>query len=305
VAKSSEGKGPDWWPREPAGLIFLARVVDKFGRALYGDDWTGTEAATEYIDLLPRNLKDATPFHRMQADILLNKFRLDLGIWEFLAGHSTREFSEKDWKTARKRAQILYDQRQPGLLRLEATQLEIVNSHGIGELELRIQPRNSGPWRDFNKDWWNTDEWRSRFVRCCIDPDYPNGRPSWNSKDNDHWIFATSQSVEKALKRLAGQKSLPDPKPTAEPVKLLDEEGAAKAKLRKPTTPAKKKTPRTRLISLMEEIGLAKSGLLPFEVREKVKPQFQKKHRGLKLPVDSTIDRAYEKYASATDTSAE
>jgi len=92
-----------------------------------------------------------------------------------------------------------------------------------------------------------------------------------------------------------------------EPVKPLVEKGAAKAKPRKPTTPAKKpkKTQRTRLISLMEEIGLAKSGLLPFEVREKVKPQFQKKHRGLKLPADSTIDRAYGKYASATDTSAE
>jgi hypothetical protein len=91
-----------------------------------------------------------------------------------------------------------------------------------------------------------------------------------------------------------------------EPVKPV-EKGTAKAKPRKPTTPAKepKKTQRTRLISLMEEIGLAKSGLLLHEVREKVRPQFQKKHRGLKLPADSTIDRAYRKYASATDTRVE
>jgi hypothetical protein len=54
----------------------------------------------------------------------------------------------------------------------------------------------------------------------------------------------------------------------------------------------------------MEETGLEKSGLLPHEVREKVRPRFKKKYPELKLPGDSTIDRAYKKYA-ATDTSAE
>ena len=66
--------------------------------------------------------------------------------------------------------------------------------------------------------------------------------------------------------------------PNKEPT--FREKGAAKAKPRKPTTPAEKpkNTQRTRLISLMQEIGLAKSGLLLHEVREKVRPQFQKKH---------------------------
>lgn len=63
----------------------------------------------------------------------------------------------------------------------------------------------------------------------------------------------------------------------------------------KPITPAKKpkKTQRTRLISLMKDIGLEKS-LLPYEARMKVKPHFKPQYR----PSDSTIDHAYKKYAS-------
>jgi hypothetical protein len=213
VAESSQGKEPDWWPRDPFGHVFLARVVEKLGAALH-TDWTGTEAATKHIDPLPRNLKDATPFHRMQADILLNEFRPDLWVLDFMAGRSAREFSKKDWITAHKRTQTLYDQRQPNLHRLEATRSEIVKRNEAGELELRIQSRSGGPWRDFNKDWWNTDKWRSHFDRCRIDPEYPNGdRPSW-SKEDDHWIFATSQSVERLLNQLAGSR--PDQKPMSD-----------------------------------------------------------------------------------------
>jgi hypothetical protein len=53
----------------------------------------------------------------------------------------------------------------------------------------------------------------------------------------------------------------------------------------------------------MEKTGLEKSGLLPHEVREKVRPRFKNKYPKLKMPSDPTINRAYEKYASATDTS--
>jgi hypothetical protein len=52
----------------------------------------------------------------------------------------------------------------------------------------------------------------------------------------------------------------------------------------------------------MEDTGLEK-GLLPHEARNSVRPRFRKKYPGLKVPADSTIDRAYKKYASATDTS--
>jgi hypothetical protein len=202
VAKSPQGKEPDWWPRDPFGYVFLARVVEKLGAALH-DDWTGTEveAITDDIDPLPQDLKDATPFNKRQADDLLRHYRPDLSR-SFVPG-GWREFSEKDWKIA---SDLLCDHVAPALRRLHKTLSEIVKRNESGELELRIQSRNAGPWRDFNKHWWNTDQWRSHFVRCRIDPDYPKGdRPSWMRGDNDHWIFATLQSVGEVLKQPGGR----------------------------------------------------------------------------------------------------
>jgi hypothetical protein len=96
-----------------------------------------------------------------------------------------------------------------------------------------------------------------------------------------------------------------------EPVKPI-EKGAAKAKprkakQRKPTTPSEEpgELYSTQLISLMQEIGLAKSGLRLSEVRTKVKPLFTKKYPKRVLPEDITFNRAYKKYKNAKDTSTE
>jgi hypothetical protein len=199
---------PDWWPREPAGYVFLAHLVEKVGSALHGDDWTGEEATAEEIEPLPSSFKGASPYNRRQAEELLQRQRPDLGR---PAVFGWNEFSEEDWKIACELEQRL----RPARARLEATQSEIVKRNEADELELKIQSRSGGPWRDFNKDWWNTDKWRSHFDRCRIDPEYPNGdRPSWR-EDNDHWIFGTFQSVERLLNQLAGQPQ-PDQKPTSD-----------------------------------------------------------------------------------------
>ena len=202
MAQSSQGKEPDWWPRDPAGYVFLSGVVEKIGSALHGDDWTGEEATAEEIEPLPRRRKDASQANLLDAERLLQHYRPDL---KRPAVIGWNKFSEKHWKIAYDLAQRL----RPALDRLHATQSEIVKRNETDELELRIQPRNGGPWRDFNKDWWNTDKLRALFDRCRIDPDYPNGRPSWNTDDNDHWIFATFRSVEKVLKRLAKDRKKP------------------------------------------------------------------------------------------------
>jgi len=193
VANGPQGKRPDWWPREPAGYVFLAHAVEKIGSALHGDDWTGEEATAEEIEPLPCNLKEASPYNRRQAEELLQRHRPDLGRPAVIGWNGWNEFSEDDWKIAYELEQRL----RPALKRLQATQSEIVKRHETDELELKIRPRSGGPWRDFNKDWWNTDKWRSHFDRCRIDPEYPNGnRPSW-SEDDDHWIFVTSKGLNR------------------------------------------------------------------------------------------------------------
>jgi hypothetical protein len=217
VAKNPRGERPDWWPREPTGYVFLAHVVEKIGRALHGDDWTGEEATTEDIKPLPRNLKDALYVDRQRADILLSKHRRDLKRPDFVIGHGAHEFTGHHWKIARELAQRLHDQGRAPLRRLEATHSEIARKNEAGELDLKIRPTNGGPWRDFQTEWWGIKNWRSHFDSSRIDPDCPNGdRPSWKP-DNDHWIFATSRSVERlVLKQLGETKLQPHPKPTSE-----------------------------------------------------------------------------------------
>jgi hypothetical protein len=143
VTKSRE---PDSWPRDPYGHIFLARLVEKVGVALYGSDWPGAEhfvKTAEGLELLPPD----------------------------------------------------------SLERLHAVQSKIVEWNEAGEIKLEIHSRRGGPWRDFDRDWWKIDGWRSHFYSYRIDPDYPNhDRPSWRD-DNDHWIFATLQGINAILKK--------------------------------------------------------------------------------------------------------
>ena len=189
MAKSSRRKEPDWWQRDSAGYVFLSRVVEKFGRTLHGDDWTGEEATAEDVEPLPRSRKDASQVNLLHAERLLQRYRPDL---KRPAVIGSNKFSEKHWKIAYDLAQRL----RPALDRLHATQSEIVKRNESGELDLKIRSRNGGPWRDFQTGWWGIENWRSHFDRYRIDPDYPNGdRPPWR-EDNDHWIFATPQSVD-------------------------------------------------------------------------------------------------------------
>jgi hypothetical protein len=93
--------------------------------------------------------------------------------------------------------------------------------------------------------------------------------------------------------------------PASQPVPDVVKKDVPVRKPRRSASEKPKKTQRARLISLMEETNLEKSGLLPHEAREKIRPRFRKKYRKLKVPADRTIDRAYEKYAGVTNTSVE
>ena len=76
------------------------------------------------------------------------------------------------------------------------------------------------------------------------------------------------------------------------------------AKKTKPATPAEPgETYGDQLVSLMQAMGLPKSGLRLSEVRKKVRPRFKKKYPDGAHPDDVTINRAYKKYKNAKDTS--
>jgi hypothetical protein len=207
--KAADMSEADWWPRDPHGYVFLARALEKIGAAM-DDQWTGTEATTDYVQPLPADR--ASLWDRQRADILLHKHRPDLGRPDFVMGNSLHEFTDEHWRIARELAQRLHTEGLPRFERLQAAQAEIVRRSTTNELILRIRPISGGPWKDFEKDWWNMDKPEERFSRCSIDPNYPfSDRPSWK-KDNDHWIFAAQDSLDQMLKR--SNVSAPNPSST-------------------------------------------------------------------------------------------
>jgi hypothetical protein len=189
---------PEWWPRDPPGYVFLGRVLEKIGAGMH-EDWAGTEATTDFVLPLPA---DRTSYwDRQRADILLSIHRPDLGRPTFNIGTGTHEFTDEHWQIACDLAQRLHEEGLPGLTRLQAAQAETIRQSIANELILEIRPISGGPWRTFQTDWWNVDEPEKLFRRCRIDPEYPFGsRPSWK-EDNDHWIFATENSLARVLKR--------------------------------------------------------------------------------------------------------
>jgi hypothetical protein len=187
-----------WWPRDPPGYVFLGRVLEKIGAAMH-EDWTGTEATTDYVQPLPA---DRTSYwDRQRADILLSIHRPDLGRPTFVIGAATHQFTDEHWQIACELAQRLHDEGLPALTRLRTAQDKIIRLSIANELVLQIRPISGGPWKSFHPDWWNVDDPWKLFRRCRIDPDFPfSDRPSWR-ENNDHWIFATEDSLARVQKR--------------------------------------------------------------------------------------------------------
>jgi hypothetical protein len=189
---------PEWWPRDPPGHVFLARVLEKLGAVMH-EGWTGTEITTDYVQPLPADRNSY--WDRQRADILLSIHHPNLGRPTFVIGAASHEFSDDQWQIARELAQRLHDERLPGLERLQATQAETIRLSIANELILKIRPISGGPWRTFQTDWWNVDEPEKLFRRCRIDPEYPFGSRPIGKEDNDYWIFSTEDSLARVLKR--------------------------------------------------------------------------------------------------------
>ena len=41
------------WPRDPKGFVFLARAVERLGKAIFGNHWDGTEQSAKLLLPLP------------------------------------------------------------------------------------------------------------------------------------------------------------------------------------------------------------------------------------------------------------
>ena len=171
---------PSQWPRDPSGFVFLARAVHEIGQTIMKDEWTGSEPTTEHIPCLPTTFGlgqyPPPPHHLERAHRLLMKHRpefnrtpLEWGKW----GPPSITFSDEEWEAAVELSKQEEQQTLPYVQRFLAVQHKIVEQCEAGKLISFYRWDATGRMFPISREWWNTDLWQFRFIKCEINPKEP------------------------------------------------------------------------------------------------------------------------------------
>jgi hypothetical protein len=196
---------PMWWPDDLPGLTFLARCVDQVGRRFFPGSWTGKEATIEEYYCLPK-LADATMHHRHHADELLSVHRRDLERGNI--AFARHQDIPEHWRIAQQLAEREFKEASPvASMRLHVVRAEIIRWLRAGDLPLKVCHVSGGPSEEFQPGWWDRPRPERLFYRCTIDPDDPFDRRPNPKRDNDHYIYASREALDRIAMSVAAQEA--------------------------------------------------------------------------------------------------
>ena len=202
------------WPRDHAGNVFLARAVDKIGRAMYPESWTCQEAALPEPYGLWRDGsigQPAGPIPQAKAPslgraiALLEKYRPDMNArliydsnpWRLKYGQPENRLSDEHWIAACEIARDLDEALAPDRDRLASVKREIRDGLADGRLISVLRHPSGGSFSEpVAADWWNIEDKQldRRFAACQMNPRRPFGE---NLAGPDCMlIFVTSKSLK-------------------------------------------------------------------------------------------------------------
>jgi hypothetical protein len=169
------------WPDDPAGYVFLGRVVDQIGKA-FEPEWTGREFAEVERSRL-EGRRSATPLsfpEQSTAELAALRERLN-----------TPENRERIEKL---RANL-----EAAKNRIHRVRRKIAQLCEAGSLRTAGRPVNGGGLTPIDADWWRTEHLEARFTRCQLNPSEPfhyaiGGDRFW-------YIFAEKDSLDEILHR--------------------------------------------------------------------------------------------------------
>jgi hypothetical protein len=194
------------WPRDPAGYIFLARVVNQIGKATFGNEWSGADPGT----VLPRSLPSkgsATVGEKIWAhDLIESQFpkrpirKMTGPLW----ARSVPDFSVDEWKAAQAIAADLRRKAIPACRRFLTVRETIICECEAGQLTAAYRAHD-GSMQEVPRQHWNGTNLENRFVTCMYNPRDPFSIGFAGNRFLA--IFITADSLKTILQRPAGSES--------------------------------------------------------------------------------------------------
>jgi hypothetical protein len=199
------------WPVDTHEHLFLARAVNEVGKALFGDDWTGTEPLSPFFRLLP--VLPPKEGHWSAAEIyqtlcekrpdlnLTPPEQLPLRAHPLMRGAKVGEvppFSAEQWLAAREVYSARVREAAPAHERFAAACGTIRSRCATGEIISALRNRRGGQICAAPAHVWNTEGATLALRFECFmlnlrDP-FSNG-----VSDKSQWIFLERRSLERAI----------------------------------------------------------------------------------------------------------
>jgi hypothetical protein len=188
------------WPVDTRSHLFLARAVDRVGKKLFGDDWTGEEPMAEIYRPLPL-LPPSTGSDAYFAHELLRVCHPELKRAPLRFGPGSPpivRFTGQEWTMALALVKANHDAHGPAVARFRETTATMAAWAAEGRLLTALRPTAGGDVTALAPSAWNTERLEPRFTRCQMSPRDPFG-PGF-AGEGFGWIYVERESLFSCLK---------------------------------------------------------------------------------------------------------
>lgn len=189
------------WADDTPAYVFLARVVHRVGKILFGNDWTGLEPQAEPLHPLPEWLDTQVDSSQLRRACRLlydghepykarcPEFAVYLERWPIP--------DPSEWALARQISVAQHESERQSLNRFLEVLWRLSAAFKEGSINTATRDFDGGRENVQEPFFWNTENNWPRFCTCQINPQEPYARAVISH--GGAFIFVERRSLEKAL----------------------------------------------------------------------------------------------------------
>lgn len=197
------------WPADDPEYIFMGHAIDRVGRMLFGEEWTGREPQGDprYPAPLPP-MSEARESIRAEVAMNLPRTRQHFRKGEILSynqGDPIPELTEDEWAQADAERTAKRDSNAASHDRWTAVVEKMDWPLRRQDIDTYARRKDSTWFAEAEDKSWSIDDMEGRFLSLKLNP----RAPADNHSADRGWIFFGRASFEAFMRRLQG---LPPPK---------------------------------------------------------------------------------------------